>query len=88
MRRVLIVSATYVAPATRGKLRALAARGLDVTVAVPQRWKEPVLGRELTTAWERQHGVEIFPIPARGAGDPERLRFGRRAATSCSPVFH
>src|SRR2546425_238853 len=38
MHRVLIISHTYIPPSNRGKLRALAARGLDVTVGVPQRW--------------------------------------------------
>lgn len=79
MRRVLIVSHTYVAPANRGKLRALAARGLDVTVGVPQRWRETVLGRTVEASWERQNGVEVFPIPARRHGDPATLTFGSRA---------
>jgi glycosyltransferase involved in cell wall biosynthesis len=79
MRRVLIVSHTYVAPANRGKLRALAARGLDVTVGVPQRWRETVLGRTVEASWERQNGVEVFPLPARRHGDPATLKFGARA---------
>jgi glycosyltransferase involved in cell wall biosynthesis len=82
MRRILIVSHTYVAPETRGKLRALAARDLDVTVGVPQRWKEPVLGRLVETTWERQGGVEIFPIPVRDPGRHLEYRFGRRALAS------
>src|SRR2546425_3815496 len=62
--RVLVISHTYTTPANRGKLRALAARGLDVTVGVPQRWREEgVLGRTLEVAWERQNGVEVFPVP-------------------------
>jgi glycosyltransferase involved in cell wall biosynthesis len=79
MRRVLIISHTYVAPANRGKLRALAARGLDVTVGVPQRWRETVLGRTVEATWERQNGVEVFPIPARHHGDPATVVFGGRA---------
>jgi glycosyltransferase involved in cell wall biosynthesis len=84
MHRVLIVSHTYILPANRGKLRALAARDLDVTVGVPQRWREahPGLGRTLEVSWERQGGVEVFPIPARHPGDPDALRFGRRALLS------
>ncbi|HEY3279283.1 MAG TPA: glycosyltransferase family 4 protein [Gemmatimonadales bacterium] len=78
MQRVLVISHTYVEPAYRGKLRALAARGLEVTVAVPQRWLEPSLHRPIETAWERQGGLEVFPIPARAIGDLERARFGRR----------
>ncbi|HET7790344.1 MAG TPA: glycosyltransferase [Gemmatimonadales bacterium] len=79
IRRVLVVSHAYVDPAARGKLRALAARGLEVTVAVPQHWRERDLGRVRTTTWERQSGVELFPIPAGSDGDPERARFGGRA---------
>src|SRR2546428_7884523 len=78
--RVLVISHTYITPANRGKLRALAARGLDVTVGVPQRWREEgVLGRTLEVAWERQNGVEVFPVPVRHPGSPDVLRFGGRA---------
>jgi len=73
MRRVLVISHTYVQPAHRGKLRALAARGLEVTVGVPQRWREPALGEQIESTWERQSGLEVFPIPAKGT------RFGGRA---------
>jgi len=69
MRRVLVISHTYVQPAHRGKLRALAAQGLDVTVGVPQRWREPALGEQIESAWERQSGLEVFPIPAKGGDD-------------------
>src|SRR5947199_119480 len=79
MHRVLIFSHTYIPPSNRGKLRALAARGLDVTVGVPQRWRDPVLGRTLEIAWERQNGVEVFPLPARHHGDAATLTFGGRA---------
>src|SRR5947199_411130 len=37
MHRVLIISHTYIPPSNRGKLRALAARGLEVTVRLPSR---------------------------------------------------
>src|SRR3989449_5772010 len=81
--RVLVISHTYTTPANRGKLRALAARGLDVTVGVPQRWREEgVLGRTLEVAWERQNGVEVFPVPVRPPGSPDVLRFGGRALLS------
>lgn len=79
MRRVLVISHTYVQPAHRGKLRALAARGLEVTVGVPQRWREPALGQQIESTWERQSGLELFPIPATGGDDLEKARFGRRA---------
>ena len=79
MHRVLVISHTYIPPSNRGKLRALAARGLDVTVGVPQRWRETVLGHTLEVTWERQNGVEVFPLPVRHHGDPAALRFGGRA---------
>jgi len=79
MRRVLVISHTYVQPAHRGKLRALAARGLEVTVGVPQRWREPSLGEQIESTWERQSGLEVFPIPATGGPELHKARFGRRA---------
>src|SRR2546426_6917932 len=81
--RVLVISHTYTTPANRGKLRALAARGLDVTVGVPQRWREEgVLGRTLEVVGERQTGVGVFPVPVRPPGSPDVLRFGGRALLS------
>src|SRR2546426_10222020 len=82
MRRILVVSSTYVDPANRGKLRALAARELDVTVGVPQRWREAGLGRTLEVGWERQSGGEVFPIPVTGSGKADRLRYAGRALAS------
>src|SRR3989440_12536655 len=79
VRRVLIISHAYLSPANRGKLRALASRGVDVTVGVPQRWRDPVLGGTIEIAWERQNGVEVFPIPARRHAEADRLKFGGRA---------
>src|SRR6266705_3007307 len=79
MHRVVLVSHTYIPASTRGKLRALAARGLDVTVGVPQHWREAGLGRTLEIGWERQNGVEVFPIPARYHGSADTLRFAGRA---------
>src|SRR2546430_9326328 len=79
MHRVLIISHTYIPPSNRGKLRALAARGLEVTVGVPQRWRDLVLGRTLEIAWERQNGVEVFPLPARHSGDAATLTCRGRA---------
>ncbi|MGH7608011.1 MAG: glycosyltransferase, partial [Gemmatimonadales bacterium] len=82
MRRVLVLSHAYLQPAHRGKLRALAARGLEVTVAIPQRWREPWFGRPIDTIWERQGGLEIFPLPARGMGkkgEVDKATYGGRA---------
>jgi glycosyltransferase involved in cell wall biosynthesis len=81
VRRVLVVSHAYVDPANHGKLRALAARGLEVTLAVPQRWRDAALGATVETSWERQNGVEIFPIPARGTS-PLRMRYAGRALSA------
>src|SRR5690349_2731529 len=82
MHRVLLVSHRYVAADNRGKARALAARGLEVTVAVPQRWREPVLGRLVETSWERQAGVEVFPVHTSAPGDVARYRFAGRVLGS------
>ncbi|MEX2155297.1 MAG: glycosyltransferase [Gemmatimonadales bacterium] len=82
LRRVLVISHTYLQPAHRGKLRALAARGLEVTVAIPQRWREPWFGKPMDVTWERQGGLEVFPLPARGMGkkgELEKAKYGRRA---------
>ena len=82
LRRVLVLSHTYLQPTHRGKLRALAARGLEVTVAIPQRWREPWFGRPIDVAWERQGGLEVFPVPARGMGprgDVANAKYARRA---------
>src|SRR5574341_1766853 len=85
MRRVLVLSHAYLQPAHRGKLRALAARGLEVTVAIPQRWREPWFGRPIDVAWERHGGLEVFPLPAHGMGKKgglEQARYGGRALRS------
>ena len=82
MRRVLVISHVYLDPTRWGKLRAFAAHDLDVTLGVPQRWTDAALGRSIETIWERQGGVEIFPIPARHHGDAATLQFGRRELRS------
>src|SRR3989442_12501254 len=82
MRRVLVISHAYLQPTHRGKLRALAARGLEVTVAIPQRWREPWFGQPVDVAWERQGGLEVFPLPARGMGNKGEIAkatYGRPA---------
>jgi glycosyltransferase involved in cell wall biosynthesis len=79
MRRVLIASHVYVEPTARGKLRALAARGLDLTVALPQQWRDAQLGRPQESSWERQQALELFPIPVTHPGDVPRARFRPRA---------
>ena len=82
VRRVLIVSPIYLNPANRGKLRALAARDLDVTVGVPERLREAALGRTVEAGWEQQNGVEVFPIPVRHWTNPDEARFRKRPLIS------
>jgi glycosyltransferase involved in cell wall biosynthesis len=79
MHRILIAGHGFVEPSTRGKLRALASRGLELTVAVPQRWRDPVLDRARETTWERQQALEVFPIAMHNVGDPANARFAARA---------
>lgn len=42
-------------------------------MAIPQRWREPWFGRPIDVAWERQGGLEVFPLPARGMGPKGEL---------------
>jgi glycosyltransferase involved in cell wall biosynthesis len=79
MRRVLVISHTYLPPTNRGKLHALAARGLDIAVGVPERWRDRVLGSTTEVSWERQNGVEVCPLPIRPHGPADAFTFRRRA---------
>ncbi|HUL48385.1 MAG TPA: glycosyltransferase [Gemmatimonadales bacterium] len=78
VHRVVVISHVYLDPARRGKLHALAARDVDVTVGVPHRSIDPALHRAVEARWERQGGIETFPIAARRYTSVETLRFGRR----------
>src|SRR5437868_11380408 len=60
-------------------MRAPPSRAVDATSGVPQRWRDVVLGGTTETAWERQNGVEVFPIPARRHGEADALKYGGRA---------
>jgi len=64
--RAVIVSHTYIDPATRGKLRALAGLGCTLSVAVPARWSPSARGPLLYAAWSNDGGVRIVPIPVTG----------------------
>jgi glycosyltransferase involved in cell wall biosynthesis len=64
--RAVIVSHTYIDPATRGKLRALAGLGCTLTVAVPARWSPTLRGPLLEASWGNDAGVRVVPIPVRG----------------------
>lgn len=64
--RVGVLSHTYVEPENRKKLEALAARGLEVTLYVPNRWSEGALGK----TWDpdessTQSRVRLVALPVR-----------------------
>ncbi len=64
--RAVIVSHTYIDPATRGKLRALASLGATLSVAIPARWSPNSRGPLLEASWGNDGGVRMVPIPVRG----------------------
>lgn len=71
--RAIVVSPTYIDPATRGKLRALVGLGCTVSVAVPARWAPTARGPVLSAAWGDDGGIRIVPIPVSGErGDQVR----------------
>jgi glycosyltransferase involved in cell wall biosynthesis len=71
--RAVVVSPTYIDPATRGKLRALVGLGCTISVAVPARWAPTARGPVLTAAWGDDGGLRIVPIPVSGErGDQVR----------------
>jgi glycosyltransferase involved in cell wall biosynthesis len=61
--RAVIVSHTYIDPATRGKLKALVSLGCTLSVAVPARWSPTLRGAPLQATWGNDGGVRIVPIP-------------------------
>ena len=65
--RAVVVSRVYADPSTRGKLKALAALGVSVAAAVPDRWSPAGLGAEQQTVWGDDGGVRTVPIPVRGS---------------------
>jgi len=82
MRRVLVLSHTYLQTSPPGQVARSGGRaGSKFTVAIPQRWREPWFGRPIDVAWERQGGLEVFPLPpaawARRA--TPQTKYGRRA---------
>jgi glycosyltransferase involved in cell wall biosynthesis len=73
--RAVIVSHTYIDPAARGKLRALASLGCTLSVAVPARWSPAARGPLLESAWSTDGGVRIVPIAVSGdRGEDVRWR--------------
>lgn len=74
--RAIIVSHTYIDPATRGKLRALAGLGCTLTVAVPARWSPTARGPLFHAAWGNEAGVRLVPIPVSAdRGDAVRWKY-------------
>ena len=64
--RAVIVSHTYIDPATRGKLKALAGLGCTLSVAVPAAWSPTPRGPALQATWGNDGGLRIVPIPVTG----------------------
>ena len=64
--RALLLSQAYADPAARGKLKALAGRGVTVVAAVPERWIPPGLQAPQETVWGDDGGVKTVPIAVRG----------------------
>lgn len=69
--RAIVISHTYIDPATRGKLKALVGLGCTLSVAVPARWSPSARGPLLSASWGNDGGMRIVPIPVsdeRGEG--------------------
>lgn len=64
--RAVIVSHTYIDPATRGKLKALAGLGCTLSVAVPAAWSPTPRGPALQATWGNDGGIRVVPIPVTG----------------------
>lgn len=60
--RVVVISRTYINPAARGKLRALAGMGCAMAVAVPEHWNQPISGGALSAVWGDDAGVRVIPV--------------------------
>jgi glycosyltransferase involved in cell wall biosynthesis len=66
--RAVVIARTYINPAHRGKLRALAGNGCAVAVAVPEHWNQPITGGSLSAVWGDDAGVRIVPVRVRTLG--------------------
>ena len=68
--RAAIVSSSYLDPAARGKLKALAGLGCAVAVAVPERMPGPDGRGEIVATFLDHAGVRIVPIRTSGGANP------------------
>ena len=66
--RAVVISRTYINPALRGKVRALAGMGCAIAVAVPEHWNQPLTGGTLSATWGDDAGVRIVPVSVRTLG--------------------
>lgn len=77
--RAVILSHLYANPANREKLRALAGLGVNLAVAVPDRWASKN-GAARGTSREADSGIKVVPIAVRGnPNDPGRLHWNAKA---------
>ena len=73
--RAMIIARPYANPSDRGKLRALAGLGAELTVLVPD-----VSGSRARSRFESEGSTRVIPVPARGdLAQPEELRWSGRA---------
>jgi glycosyltransferase involved in cell wall biosynthesis len=73
--RAMILARLYANPLDRGKLRALAGLGADLTVLVPD-----ISGAPDRSRFESEGNVRILPVPASGSlSEPEALGWSGRA---------
>jgi glycosyltransferase involved in cell wall biosynthesis len=64
--RAVVLSHTYLDPAKRGKLRALAGLGCAIAVAVPDRWVGLDQSAPAVANWGEEGGIRYVPVPVRG----------------------
>jgi glycosyltransferase involved in cell wall biosynthesis len=73
--RAMILARLYANPLDRGKLRALAGLGAELTVLVPD-----ISGSPDRSRFESEGNVRIVPVPASGSlSEPDELRWSGRA---------
>jgi glycosyltransferase involved in cell wall biosynthesis len=73
--RAMILARLYANPLDRGKLRALAGLGAELSVLVPD-----ITGTPDRSRFESEGSIRIVPVPAKGSLDePEELRWSGRA---------